>query len=195
MFAGRLQPLKAPDVVVKATAALLGRRPELRSELVVPIIGGPSGSGLGTPDALRALAERLGVGDVVRFVPPVGRDELVDHFRAASVVCVPSYNESFGLVALEAQACGTPVVASNVGGLPTAVRDGVTGILVDGHCAEDYASVIERLLDEPRLLAALGRAGAEHAAAFGWTQTAERTLEAYLDAEEIGWPEAMAAAQ
>ncbi|MDX6309950.1 MAG: D-inositol-3-phosphate glycosyltransferase [Nocardioidaceae bacterium] len=195
MFAGRLQPLKAPDVVIKATAALLGRRPELRSNLVVPIIGGPSGSGLGTPDALRALAARLGVSDVVRFVPPVGRAELVDHLRAASVVCVPSYNESFGLVALEAQACGTPVVASNVGGLPTAVRDGVTGILVDGHCPDDYASVIERLFDEPQLLSALGRAGAEHAASFGWTRTAERTIDAYLDAEELGWPEAMAAAQ
>jgi D-inositol-3-phosphate glycosyltransferase len=195
LFAGRLQPLKAPDVVIKATAALLGRRPELRSNLVVPIIGGPSGSGLGTPDALRALAARLGVSDVVRFVPPVGRAELVDHLRAASVVCVPSYNESFGLVALEAQACGTPVVASNVGGLPTAVRDGVTGILVDGHCPDDYASVIERLFDEPQLRSALGRAGAEHAASFGWIRTAERTIDAYLDAEELGWPEAMAAAQ
>ncbi len=194
MFAGRLQPLKAPDVVVHAAAAIVSRRPDLRSRLVVPIIGGPSGSGMGTPQSLRALAVRLGVGDVVRFVPPVGQQELADHYRAASLVCVPSYNESFGLVALEAQACGTPVVAANVGGLPTAVRDGFTGILVDGHRAEDYAAVIERLLDDPRLLASFGSAAAEHAKSFGWSRTAERTVDAYADAQSLTWREAMAAA-
>jgi D-inositol-3-phosphate glycosyltransferase len=195
MFAGRLQPLKAPDVVVHAAAEIVARRPELRSRLVVPIIGGPSGSGMGTPHALRALAARLDVSDVVRFVPPVGQAELADHYRAASVVCVPSYNESFGLVALEAQACGSPVVAANVGGLPTAVRDGVTGILVDSHRAEDFGAVIERLLDDPRLRTSMGRAAAEHARSFGWARTAERTVDAYVDAKALTFRESLAVAQ
>jgi D-inositol-3-phosphate glycosyltransferase len=195
MFAGRLQPLKAPDVLIKVAAEMLVRRPELRSRLVVPIIGGPSGGGLGTSRALAELASRLGVEDVVRFVPPVGRTELADYFRAASVVCVPSYNESFGLVALEAQACGTPVVAANVGGLPTAIRDGITGFLVDGHRPADYAAVVGRLLGEPRLLARLGRASVEHAAAFGWDRTAVQTLQAYDEAHQLAAPKPMAAAQ
>jgi D-inositol-3-phosphate glycosyltransferase len=195
MFAGRLQPLKAPDVVVAAAAAIVSRRPDVRTRLVVPIIGGPSGTGMGTPKALRDLAARLGVADVVRLVPPVGQADLADHYRAASLVCVPSYNESFGLVALEAQACGTAVVASKVGGLPTAVRDGVTGILVDSHRAEDYATVIERLLDDPRLLTSLGRAAAAHARTFGWARTAQRTVDAYVDAQLLTMREAMAAAQ
>ncbi len=194
MFAGRLQALKAPDVVIRATAMILARRPDLRSRLVVPIIGGPSGPGVGVLGELMALAARLGVADVVRFVPPMAREALIDYYRAASLVCVPSYNESFGLVALEAQACGTPVVAANVGGLPTAVRDGVTGILVDGHDPDDYAGVIEHLLTRPRLLGSLGRAGAEHAGAFGWARTAELTLDAYVDAKSLMAGEAMAAA-
>jgi D-inositol-3-phosphate glycosyltransferase len=87
------------------------------------------------------------------------------------------------------------VVAANVGGLPTAVRDGVTGFLVDGHRPDDYAAVVERLLREPRLLAALGRASVEHAAAFGWDRTAEQTLQAYHDARELTSPTAIAAAR
>jgi len=195
MFAGRIQQLKAPDIVVEAAAAIVERHPEWRSRLVVPIIGGPSGRGLDTVRSLRALATRLEVADMVRFVPPMGQAELADHYRAASLVCVPSYNESFGLVALEAQACGTPVVAANVGGLPTAVRDGVTGILVDGHRAADYALVIERLLSDARLLATFGQAAAGHAMTFGWSRTAEQTVQAYQDAQAVFSHEAMAAAQ
>ena len=125
MFVGRIQPLKAPDVVIRAAAELVVRRPELRQRLVVPVIGGPSGTGLETPQALVELAAELGVSDVVRFVSPLEQHRLVEYYRAASLVVVPSYNESFGLVAVEAQACGTPVIAANVGGLPTAVADGV----------------------------------------------------------------------
>ena len=94
---------------------------------------------------------QLGIADLVRFVPPVDRDTLVDWYAAATLVCVPSYNESFGLVGMEAQAVGTPVVAAAVGGLTTVVRDGVTGLLVDGHDPADYARAIRRLVDEPGL--------------------------------------------
>ena len=97
------------------------------------ICGGPSGSGLDRPTALIELAASLGVADRVIFLPPQTGDELAALYRAADLVAVPSHSESFGLVALEAQACGTPVVAAAVGGLVTAVRDGVSGVLVDGH--------------------------------------------------------------
>ena len=110
--------------MLRAVAVLLERRPDLRSSLTVAVVGGPSGSGLERPDSLVRLAEELGIDSLVRFVPPVAQDELVDWYAASTLVCVPSYNESFGLVAIEAQATGTPVVAAAVGGLTTAVRDG-----------------------------------------------------------------------
>ena len=132
LFAGRIQPLKAPDVLLRAVAVLLEERPDLRSHIVVPVVGGPSGSGLAKPEGLQKLAARLGIADVVRFRPPVGQEQLADWFRAASVLVMPSYSESFGLVAIEAQAAGTPVLAAAVGGLPVAVRrqgDGFPGAL------------------------------------------------------------------
>jgi D-inositol-3-phosphate glycosyltransferase len=179
LFVGRLQPLKAPDILLKAIALLIAREPDLRRRLVVPIVGGPSGSGLEHPEALADLAARLGIADVVRFVPPASRDELVDWYAAATLVCVPSYNESFGLVAIEAAAVGTPVVAAAVGGLTTVVRDGVTGLLVDGHDPEDYARAVHRLAADTAYRDELGAAAALHARDFAWEQTAERTLDVY----------------
>src|SRR5262245_58907085 len=95
---------------------------------------------------------------------------------------MPSYNESFGLVAIEAQACGTPVVAAAVGGLPVAVRDGHTGFLVPGHDPADYARLLRRFIDEPRLGAELGAAAARHAQDFGWATAAHATAEVYTAA-------------
>jgi len=181
-FVGRVQPLKAPDVLVRAVAELLRRDPALRSRLVVPIIGGRSGTGTDEPALLVALAAELGVSDVLRFVPPVEQHELADWYAAASLVCVPSYNESFGLVAIEAQACGTPVVAAAVGGLTTAVLDGETGLLVAGHDPLDYADAIESLLVNPARLATMRRAAVDNAASFSWSQTAARTVAAYRSA-------------
>src|SRR5690606_16701304 len=130
LFAGRIQPLKAPDVLLRAVAVLLEQDPSLRSRLVVPVVGGPSGTGLEHPESLAVLSGELGLDDVVRFVPPVDQRQLADWYAAATLVAVPSHNESFGLVAAEAQAAGTPVVAAAVGGLTTVVRDGVGGLLV-----------------------------------------------------------------
>lgn len=179
LFAGRIQPLKAPDVVLKAAAVLLERDPALRERLVVAVVGGASGSGLEHPTALADLNVELGLQDVVRFVPTVSQRELADWYAAATVACVPSHNESFGLVAIEAQACGTPVVAARVGGLSTAVSDGVTGVLVDGHDPADYASALHPLLTDPGLRDAMSQKAVRHAEGFGWDVTADRTLAVY----------------
>jgi D-inositol-3-phosphate glycosyltransferase len=179
LFAGRLQPLKGPDVLLGAVAGLLAHRPELRSRLVVPVVGGPSGSGLEHPEALADLAFRLGIDDVVRFVPPVPPAELAVWDAAASVVAVPSYNESFGLVAAEAQATGTPVVAAAVGGLTTVVVDGETGLLLDTHDPDAWAHALGRVLLDDGLRARLAEGARARSGAFSWEDTAERTLAVY----------------
>jgi D-inositol-3-phosphate glycosyltransferase len=182
LFAGRIQPLKAPDVLLRAVGILLEERPELRSRIVVPVVGGPSGSGLAKPEGLQKLAARLGIADVVRFHPPVRQDQLADWFRAASVLVMPSYSESFGLVAIEAQAAGTPVLAAAVGGLPVAVRDGETGFLVRGHDPAAYARVLHAFADEPHLADRMGAAAARHARSFGWDASAAATADVYAAA-------------
>jgi D-inositol-3-phosphate glycosyltransferase len=189
MFVGRLQALKGPEVLVKAIGVLLGARPELRGRLVVPVIGGLSGNGLEHPQALTDLVHDLGVGDVVRLLPARSQAELAQWYAAATMVCVPSRSESFGLVALEAQACGTPVVAAGVGGLTTAVRDGYSGILVDGHDAHRWARVIGDLLASPQRLADLRVGALRHVAGFGWSRTAQKTLESYRSAADSVWRE------
>ena len=180
LFVGRIQPLKAPEVLVKAAAELLGRHPDWRGQLVVAVLGGPSGSGLEHPQSLQELTAALGLSAQVRFVPPVSRPELARWYRAADLVVVPSYSESFGLVAVEAQACGTPVVAADVGGLPTAV--GEAGVLVDGHDIPTWADALEGLLMDPDRRKVLSRRAVEHAALFGWDRTAERLYEVYIEA-------------
>ncbi len=182
LFVGRIQPLKAPDVVIAAAATMLERDPAMRDRLDVVIVGGASGTGLDHPTALTDQTSALGLEDVVRFVSPVNQATLADWYAAASVVCVPSYNESFGLVAIEAQACGTPVVAARVGGLSTAVADGVSGILVDGHDPADYATELHRLLVDDTLRDGMGHKAVRHAESFGWDVTADRTLDVYTSA-------------
>jgi D-inositol-3-phosphate glycosyltransferase len=181
-FAGRIQPLKGPDVVLRAAASLLRLRPSLAGRLVVVIVGGPSGSEVGAPGRLEALASSLGISSFVRMEAPCPQPELADWYRAADVVLVPSHSESFGLVALEAQACGTPVVAAAVGGLRTAVRDGYSGVLVDGHDPEVWARVLSDLLASPARLLQLSAGAREHAAAFNWPATAERLVGVYTGA-------------
>ena len=182
VFAGRIQPLKGPDVVLRAAASLLRLAPELAERLVVVFVGGPSGSEVGAPGRLDGLAGELGVAGRVRFEPPCPHRDLADWYRAATLVLVPSHSESFGLVALEAQACGTPVAAAAVGGLRTAVRDGFSGVLVDGHDPEVWASVLRDLVVSPRWLASLSRGALAHASGFGWPATADRLIEVYTRA-------------
>jgi D-inositol-3-phosphate glycosyltransferase len=182
LFVGRIQPLKAPDVLVRAVARMVERDPSLRDRLTVAIVGGPSGSGTAHPELLSTLARDLGIADLVRFAPPVHQDVLADWYRAASFVVVPSYNESFGLVAIEAQACGTPVVAASVGGLRTAVADGISGLLVEGHEPGAWAVVLERALADDAEREYLARGALAHAQQFGWSTTAASMLDVYREA-------------
>lgn len=182
-FVGRIQPLKAPDVLLRAAAEMLIRDPGLRSRLVVLIVGGPSGSGLEQPKALEELAAQLGITDVVRFLPPQPGPALAEVYRAADLVAVPSYNESFGLVALEAQACGTPVVAAAVGGLPVAVNDGVSGVLVHGHEPDAWAAAIGSVALPQREHLASNAVG--HARRFSWDRTTDALLAGYQEAAEV----------
>jgi D-inositol-3-phosphate glycosyltransferase len=179
LFAGRLQPLKGPDVLLRAVAELLRQTPALRSRIVVPVVGGPSGSGLEHPESLAQLSTALGLDDVVRFVPPVAQQDLARWCAAATLVAVPSYNESFGLVAAEAQATGTPVVAAAVGGLTTVVRDGHSGLLVDGHEAREWAAALRRVIEDDDLRIRLEGGALEQARQFAWEKTAARSLDVY----------------
>jgi D-inositol-3-phosphate glycosyltransferase len=182
LFAGRMQPLKGPDILLRAVARMIRDDPALAARLTVVFVGGPSGLGRNDPDMVTQLAARLGISDVVRLEPPCPQSELAGWYRAASVVAVPSYSESFGLVALEAQACGTPVVAASVGGQRTAVRDGESGILVDSHDPADYARVLRQLAASPRTLARLSAGAIQHASGFGWSAAVDRLLGVYTGA-------------
>jgi len=210
VFAGRLQPLKGPDLLVRALGLMrrrssseaAGRAPSSpagraasASERVEPrgahrapllvVLGGPSGRRTALAE-LRALAWQEGVLDDVRFLEPMTHDRLADWYRAADVVAVPSHSESFGLVALEAQAAGTPVVAAAVGGLRTVVADGRSGLLVPGHDPQRWADalggLLGRLAHEPGTRAGLAAGARAQAERFTWDATAEGTLSAYRDA-------------
>jgi len=178
LFVGRIQPLKAPDVLLRAASLLQLRVPELQ----VVVLGAPSGSGLDEPNWLTGLADSLSLRDTVRFVPPADRGTVAQFYRAADLTVVPSYNESFGLVALESQACGTPVAAAAVGGLTTAVADGVSGLLVDGHEPEQWAKVLGDLLCAPAELARLAEGTRANAERFSWARTTNALIDAYAEA-------------
>ncbi len=177
VFAGRIQPLKGPDVAVRAVHRLADRFPEHRWRLV--IVGGASGTGRRPGHRLHDLVDLLGTRDTIDFRPPVPAAELVALFRAGDVVAVPSYNESFGLVAIEAQAAGTPVVAAAVGGLTVAVHDGVSGLLVDGHDPDRWADALARVALDPVARDRLAAGARQQALRFSWEASVDGLLAAY----------------
>ena len=178
LFVGRIQPLKALDVAVRALAEVRARHP--RAFLVV--VGGPSGPH-GSAEVVHAheLADDLHLGRSVYFVAPQPHELLGTYYRAADVSVVPSRSESFGLVALEAAACGTPVVAAAVGGLLTLVDDGVTGYLVEGRIPAAFAERISSILDDPAEALAMSAAAAARARSYTWRTAAERLRALYVD--------------
>lgn len=176
LFVGRIQPLKGLQVAVGALAAL--GRPDAR----LVVVGGPSGAdGDAELSRVHALAASLGVAERIQWVPPQPHHLLSTWYRAADVVLVPSRSESFGLVALEAAACGTPVVAAAVGGLRTLVDHGRTGLLVDGSDPDAFAAATAEILDRPGHASALGRAAAERARGYTWSTAAARLRRIYVD--------------
>lgn len=179
LFVGRIQPLKAPDVLIKAVADLAARSTVERRRLKLIIIGSPSGPDAEWSATLAPLAERLGIADLVEFRPHSERADLFRWYCASDVVGVPSYNESFGLVALEAQACGRPVVATDVGGLRHAVHDQFTGVLVKGHQPTDWADALGGVLSDHNGMVRYGINAAGHASRFSWDTTTAATLDAY----------------
>ncbi|MGQ0617783.1 MAG: glycosyltransferase [Acidimicrobiia bacterium] len=176
LFVGRIQRLKGLDVAISTLAALD------HDEAVLVTVGGPSGAeGEAEAERCHQLAASLGVEDRVRWVDPQPHHLLSTYYRSADVVLVPSRSESFGLVALEAAACGTPVVAAAVGGLLTLVEHGRTGYLVEGRDPAEYARWTDALLADPRRSAGMGAAGAEAAQAYTWSTTAARLRRIYAD--------------
>jgi len=182
LFVGRIQPLKAPDVLIRAVAELAHREPARRDRLRLIIIGSPSGPESEWSRTLPPLARSLGVDEMVEFRPHAVRSELFRWYCASNVVGLPSHNESFGLVALEAQACGRPVVATDVGGLRHAIDDQRTGILVGSHEPEDWATALSSVMDDEEEALRLGINGAIRAAHFSWDNSASATLQAYHQA-------------
>ncbi|SNS62682.1 D-inositol-3-phosphate glycosyltransferase [Micrococcales bacterium KH10] len=183
VYAGRIQPLKGTDVLVRAWGHWRreyeqGRWPEPPQLL---IIGGSSGA-KNHRKALRKLVAEEGIGADVALLDPLAHPQLARTFQAADLVAVPSYYETFGLVGLEAQACGTPVVAADVGGLSTVVSDGVSGELVAGHDPQVWAARIRDLLHDRDRLARMSAQARVHAEAFSWEMTARRMLRVYQDA-------------
>jgi len=176
LFAGRLQPLKGPDVALRTLAEVRRHRDDVR----LRIVGGSSGgSGVATSvEELTVLARELGVADHVVFEPALPQSDLAARLRQADLVLVPSRSETFGLIALEAQACGTPVVAARVPGLEVVV--GAGGVLVDGHDPADHAAAVVELLADPARMAATRTAGLADAAASSWERTVDRLLDAYV---------------
>lgn len=175
-FVGRLQEFKGPQVLLRAVGELVRRDPG--RDVRVLVCGGASGSGA-TVEHYRSIAREEGIEPRVRFLGARPPEELVSVYQAADIVAVPSYNESFGLVAVEAQATGTPVVAARVGGLPLAVDDNETGLLVRGHEAGAWADALGELLDDDERRIAMGRAAVAHAEKFSWSASAAELEKVY----------------
>jgi len=183
LFVGRIEPLKGIDNLLRAITHVVDMRPELREKLCVPIIGGD-------PDRIREddemvrlqeLREGLGIGDIVTFLGAKDQDMLQYYYSAAKMVVMPSDYESFGMVALEAMACGTPVIASDVGGLAFLVKHGRTGYRVPARDPEALAAKITRLLSDEGLRRRIGQRAACWAESYAWPRIADQIEALYAE--------------
>ena len=172
LYVGRLERLKGVDILLRAVASI-----EDMECVELTVVGGAENS----PERARlhALAGDLGIADRVEFIPSVDQSLLPVYYGAADICVLPSYYESFGLAALEAAACGKPVVASRVGGLPSIVQDGETGYLVRWRCPGPFVERLELLLANEHLRREMGAAGRRHAEKLSWSVTSERLLDIY----------------
>ncbi len=183
LFVGRLQPFKGPDVAIRAVAEAAARAPDVMRDVVLAVVGGSTGRDADHDEVTRLmeLASALGMADRVVFYPPQPHGRLAEFYSAADAVLVPSRSESFGLVALEAQSCGAPVIGAAAGGLRYVIRDGESGFLVDGHDPAQYSDRIIRLLSDPDLAARLSAGAIRHAAIFSWDATAADIRSVYRE--------------
>jgi len=185
LFVGRIQAHKGIDTAVKMLSDIPAAVAAGEGETHLVVVGGPSGEdGTEEVDHLHDLAADLGLSNHVHFVPPQPHDQLADFYRAADVLVMPSRSESFGLVAVEAQACGLPVVAARVGGLAYTVADTESGLLVDGHEPKSFAAAITAILDHPGFSAELATGAAKFAQRFSWPSAANRFRDLYEDMAE-----------
>lgn len=187
LYVGRIEPLKGIDILVEAVSLL-----EDPADTRLVIVGGSleDDAELGK---LKALSERLGIQEKVTFTGSVPQDMLPDFYSAADAFVLPSYYESFGLVALEAMACGTPVVVSRVGGLKTFIKQGETGYLIPWRCPEPFAQRLDMLLANPALKESMGRAARVQALDMSWSGVADRMLDFYSDLMADTWESAAGA--
>jgi D-inositol-3-phosphate glycosyltransferase len=182
LFVGRLERLKGAEIALRAFASAAAGHPDA----CLLVLGGdsfPTGDGVHGVESecerLAGVAAELGISDRVRFAGSVAHQQLPLYYAASEALLMPSYSESFGLVGLEAQACGCPVIAADLAGLASVVRDGVTGYLVSGHDPADYADRLARLLADPELSAQLGRRGTLLAQRFSWERTGDRLVRVF----------------
>ena len=192
LFVGRIQPLKGIDTLIRALALAKGQEPEITRNMCVSIIGGdPNSDSAAEQDELErlnTLREALGIKDVITFLGARDQDNLVYYYAAAEMVVMPSHYESFGMVALEAMACGTPVIASDVGGLSFSIEDGFNGFLVPGRDPAALARKIILLLKYPDLRDQLSDQAQTWVKRYSWVNIAdeieevfERTLNGFQD--------------
>jgi D-inositol-3-phosphate glycosyltransferase len=196
LFVGRIEPLKGIDTLLRAIARIAPEMPCWQEALSVIIIGGAPGAGIEQVNAemarLEQLRAELGIEELVTFLGAKDQDTLVYYYSAAELVVVPSHYESFGMVALEAMACGTPVVASKVGGLAYNVQDGQTGFLVPNGDDEALADRVRLLLSDQELRRKLGRQAARWAGRFGWPAIANQIVDLYQEVQPAAMPTAQA---
>ncbi len=185
LFVGRIEPLKGIDTLIHALALMKGQGFMDRKRICLAIIGGETGTSaqeISTEMArLKALSEEFGLDDLVTFIGQRSQDSLPYYYSSAAVVVVPSHYESFGMVALEAMACGTPVVASQVGGLAFLVQDGLTGYHVPGDDPQALAEKLTALLETPGLRQGMGERAAAYARGYSWEIPATQLVALYRD--------------